>query len=132
MNDNKQNQEAQLIKILTELETRLSVQLGDFKFFALDSSDRAHNGCHLVAAADWIDANPGQAKEILLTALKPELKKLDDGLLSDVTPLPSSDPIIVSYRLKYADFVTEEGRVVEDLESDNSSPFRIIRCRPMS
>jgi hypothetical protein len=132
MNDNQQDQNARLIKILTELETRLSVQLGDFKFFALGSSDQAQNGYHLVSAADWIDANPGQAKEILLTALKPELKKFDDGLLSDVTPLPSSDPIIVSYRLKYADFVTEEGRVVEDLESDNSSPFRIIRCRPMS
>jgi hypothetical protein len=132
MNDNQQDQNAKLIKILTELETRLSVQLGEFKFFALDTSDRAQNDCHLVAAADWIDANPGQAKEILLTALKPELSKLDDGLLSDVTPLPSSDPIVVSYRLKYADFVTEDGRVVEDPETDNSSPFRIIRCRPMS
>jgi hypothetical protein len=132
MNDNQQDQNAKLIKILTELETRLSVQLGEFKFFALDSSDRAQNDCHLVAAADWIDANPGQAREILLTALKPELSKLDDGLLSDVTPLPSSDPIVVSYRLNYADFVIEDGRVAEDPETDNALPFRIIRCRPMS
>jgi hypothetical protein len=118
-----------------EVQSEIASERGPFTLFALDSIDLLQNRWQLLSAADWIDADCAEAKELIRDRLCAKLDFEEKTLIDQFRALPSADSTMMSIRQKWAHawrgrgFVFVSDAVPEGMDVAHTTC--LIVCRPM-
>ena len=118
-----------------EVQSEIASERGPFTLFALDSIDLLQNRWQLLAAADWIDADSADAKELVRDRICAKLNPQEKTMIDEFRVLPSADSTMTAIRQKWAHawrgwgFVFVSDPVPEGMDITHTTC--LIVCRPM-